>query len=92
MSLAFLYPLILGGIVYSIMFFVNWFDKVSYNAYNAGVATITMASILLGVNEIAGADTIYYKYFYIVAFILFGVSILWPIVKLVYNKSKKGES
>ena len=92
MSLAFLYPLILGVIVYSIMFFVNWFDKVSYNAYNAGVATITMASILLGVNEIAGADTIYYKYFYIVAFILFGVSILWPIVKLVYNKSKKGEA
>ena len=92
MSLAFLYPLILGVIVYSIMFFVNWFDKVSYNAYNAGVATITMASILLGVNEIAGADTIYYKYFYIVAFILFGVSILWPIVKLVYNKSEKGEA
>lgn len=89
MSLAFLYPLILGVIVYSIMFFVNWFDKVSYNAYNAGVATITMASILLGVNEIAGADTIYYKYFYIVAFSLFLVSVLWPIGKLIFIKLKK---
>ena len=89
MSLAFLYPLILGVVVYSIMFFVGWYDKVSYNAYNAGVATITMASILLGVNEIAGADTIYYKYFYIVAFSLFFVSVLWPVVKLIFSKLKK---
>ena len=64
MSLAFLYPLCMGVVVCALLFFFNWFDKVSYNAYNAGVATITMASILLGVNEIAGADTIYYKYFY----------------------------
>ena len=86
MSLAFLYPLILGVGVYVGLFFINWFDKVSYNAYNAGVATITMASILLGVNEIAGADTIYYNYFYLVAFILFGVSILYPLVKLIFKK------
>ena len=91
MSLAFLYPLCMGVVVYGVMFFINWFDKVSYNAYNAGVATVTMASILLGVNEIAGADTIYYKYFYIVSFILFGVSILWPIIKLLINRFKKGE-
>ena len=90
MSLAFLYPLCMGALLCSILFFINWYDKVSYNAYNAGVATITMASILLGVNEIAGADTIYYKYFYIVAFVLFGVSILWPLIKLIINKFKKG--
>ena len=91
MSLAFLYPLILGVAVYCGLFFINWFDKVSYNAYNAAVATITMGSILLGVNEIAGADTIYYKYFYLVAFILFGVSIIYPLIKIVINKHKKGE-
>lgn len=91
MSLAFLYPLILGVVVYIGLFFINWFDKVSYNAYNAGVATITMASILLGVNEIAGADTIYYKYFYLVAFILFGVSVIYPLVKLIIKKHKKEE-
>ena len=92
MSLAFLYPLCMGAVVYGIMFFVPWYDKVSYNTYNAGVATITMGSILLGVNEIAGADTIYYKYFYIVAFVLFGVSIIWPFLKLIINKYKKGEA
>ena len=92
MSLAFLYPLCMGALVYGALFFINWFDKVSYNAYNAGVATITMASILLGVNEIAGADTIYYKYFYIVSFVLFGVSIIWPFVKLLIKKVKKGEA
>lgn len=91
MSLAFLYPLLMGVLVYVGLFFINWFDKVSYNAYNAGVATITMASILLGVNEIAGADTIYYKYFYLVAFILFGVSVIYPLVKLIIKKHKKGE-
>ena len=92
MSLAFLYPLLMGVVVYTAMFFIGWYDKVSYNTYNAGVATITMASILLGVNEIAGADTIYYKFFYIVAFIFFGVSIIWPFVKLLINKIKKGEA
>ena len=90
MSLAFLYPLLMGVIVYIGLFFINWFDKVSYNAYNAGVATITMASILAGVNEIAGADTIYYKYFYIVSFILFGVSVLYPVVVLIIKKFKRG--
>lgn len=89
MSLAFLYPLLMGVLVYIILFFINWFDKVSYNAYNAGVATITMASILLGVNEIAGADTIYYKYFYILAFILFGVSVLWPFVNIIIKKIRE---
>lgn len=92
MSLAFLYPLCMGALVYGVMFFINWFDKVSYNAYNAGVATITMASILLGVNEIAGADTVFYKYFYIVAFVLFGISFLWGIIKVILTKLKKGEA
>ena len=91
MSLAFLYPLVMGALVYVGLFFINWFDKVSYNTYNAGVATITMGSILLGVNEIAGADTIYYRYFYLVAFILFGVSITCPLVKLIIKKLNKGE-
>lgn len=91
MTFAFLYPLLMGVVVYVGLFFVNWFDKVSYNAYNAGVATITMASILLGVNEIAGADTEYYQYFYLVAFILFGVSIIVPIIKIFIKKHKKGE-
>ena len=88
MSLAFLYPLIMGVLVYGILFFINWFDKVSYNAYNAGVATITMGSILFGVNEIAGADTIYFNYFYLVAFILFGVSLMCPLIKLIVKKLK----
>ena len=91
MSLAFLYPLVMGVVVYVVLFFINWFDKVSYNAYNAGVATITMGSILLGVNQIAGADTIYYRYFFIVAFTLFGVSVIWPVVKLINNRLKKEE-
>ena len=41
--------------------------------------------------EIAGADTVYYKYFYLVAFILFGVSVIFPLVKLIIKKHKKGE-
>ena len=92
MSLAFLYPLLLGVLVYIVLFFINWFDKVSYNAYNAGVATITVASVLAGINEIAGADTIYYNYFYLVAILLLGVSILYPIIKLLIKKTKEVKS
>ena len=90
MSLAFLYPLVLGVVFYAIMFFINWYNKVSYNLYNAAVATITIGSILLGVNEIAGADTPYYVLYYYIAFILFGMSVIFPVVTLIIRKVGKG--
>lgn len=87
MTYAFLYPL-LGVFAYGVLFFVNWYDRVSYNTFNAAIATISTGSLLLGINEIAGADSIYYNYFYITALIFFGISILYPIIKLIILKIK----
>jgi hypothetical protein len=88
MTYAFIYPLI-GVIVYTALFFIDFFDRVSYNLFNASIATIATGSLLLGVNEIAGADSNYYKLFYLTAFILCGISILYPIIKLVIKRSEK---
>ena len=88
MTYAFIYPLI-GVIVYTALFFIDFFDRVSYNLFNASIATIATGSLLLGVNEIAGADSNYYKLFYLTAFILCGISILYPIIKLVTKRSEK---
>ena len=88
MTYAFIYPLI-GVIVYTALYFVDFFDRVSYNLFNASIATIATGSLLLGVNEIAGADTNYYKLFYLTAFILCGISILYPIIKLIIKRSEK---
>ena len=88
MTYAFLYPL-LGVVVYTILYFVDWFDRVSYNLFNASIATIATGSLLLGVNEIAGADSNYYKLFYLTAYIFCGISILYPIIKLLIKRSGK---
>lgn len=90
MTFAFIYPLI-GVVVYGILFFINWYDKVSYNTFNAAIATITLGSILLGVNEIAGADSNYYKYYYLVSYTLLGISVLYPIVMILIKKLRRGD-
>lgn len=45
------------------------------NLYHSGIATLTAASFLKGVLEIAGTDSVYLPYFYIVGFgmVLFGI-------------------
>ena len=86
MTYAFIYPLI-GVLVYTALFFIDFYNRVSYNLFNASIATIATGSLLLGVNEIAGADSNYYKLFYITAFILCGISIIYPFIKLVIKRS-----
>lgn len=91
MTFAFLYPLILGVGVYTILFFINWYNNISYNMYNAAVATITVGSFLVGVNEIAGADSLYYNYFYLLSVVLFIASIVYPIIHLILSKITEGK-
>ena len=80
MTWMFLYPLVGGllihlvsrtkiGIVDSERF------RSFFNLYHSGIATLTAASFLMGVLEIAGTDSVYLPYFYIVGFgmVLFGI-------------------
>lgn len=45
------------------------------NLYHSGIATLAVASFLKGVLEIAGTDSVYLPYFYIVGFgmVIFGI-------------------
>ena len=89
LTYAFLYPLVGGTVLYVLLMFVKGFSKWSYNFYNAGIATITMGSILAGVNEIAGADTLYYLLFYLVGFILIGLSLVVLLVGFIIRRKNK---
>lgn len=83
LSYAFLYPLIGGFCVYFGVHFTKFFSKWPYNFYNAGIATITVGSILAGINEIAGADTLYYLIFFYVGFAFVILSLVMIIYGLI---------
>ena len=88
LSYAFLYPLIGGSVVYFTLHFTKKFSKWPYNFYNAGIATITIGSILCGVNEIAGADTLYYYFFYLVGWAFVISSVILVIIGILFEVMK----
>lgn len=89
LSYAFLYPLVGGSVLYILLSFTKTFRKWPYNFYNAGIATITMGSILAGVNEIAGADTLYYLLYFLVGFILIVLSLITLLVEIIIRRKNK---
>ena len=80
MTWMFLYPLAGGLLIYLVsrtkigIVDAERFRSFS-NLYHSGIATLTVASFLKGVLEIAGTDSVYLPYFYIVGFgmVLFGI-------------------
>ena len=80
MTWMFLFPLAGGLLIY----FVSRAEvdiedagrfRRSSNLYHSGIATLTVGSFLKGVLEIAGTDSVYLLYFYIVGFgmVLLGI-------------------
>lgn len=65
MSLMFLIPLLGGSLLYALLgLLVPQADQVrhyrlAYNAYNSGIATLTIGSLLKGVFDIAGTSSAY---------------------------------
>lgn len=52
---------------------VGWLDfdnRILFNLYNAGIATLTGGSILRGIIDIAGADTTYPVYYFLVGTVI----------------------
>lgn len=84
MSLMFLYPLLGGTIVYSILRFITpeiSLDRryrLAYNLYNSGIATLTIGSFFKGILDIAGTASNYTNIFFIFggAMSLVGIFIL----------------
>jgi hypothetical protein len=70
MTYMFVYPLIGGVIFYALIRLllprVGRYKgyRLFYNVYNSGIAALTVGSLFKGILEIAGADSIFTKYFF----------------------------
>ena len=74
MSYAFVFSLVLGVAGFTVFGRLNLGNRTAFSLYNAGIATLTVGSILRGIIDIAGADTIYPAYYFLVgtAFVAIG--------------------
>jgi len=66
MSYAFVFSLMLGVVGFMALGWLNLDNRIAFNIYNAGIATLTVGSILQGIIDIAGADTTYPVYYFVV--------------------------
>jgi hypothetical protein len=73
MSYAFIFSLVLGVVGFIVIGLLNLDNRVAFNLYNAGIATLTVGSILRGIIDIAGADTTYPIYYFLVGTVFVGI-------------------
>lgn len=66
MSYAFVFSLVLGVIGFILLGWLDLDNRVAFNLYNAGIATLTVGSILRGIIDIAGADTTYPVFYFFI--------------------------
>jgi len=66
MSYAFAFSLVLGVVGFTLFGRLNLDNRIAFNLYNAGIATLTVGSILRGIIDIAGADTAYPVYYFFI--------------------------
>ena len=93
MTWMFLYPLLGGGLFYFLikMFvphvtkFAGW--RVFLNIYNSGIVTLTIASLLKGIFEIAGTNSTYLVYYYIMGGLFITAGLIIMII-MVINKNR----
>lgn len=64
MSYAFIFSLVLGFVGFILLGWLDLDNRVAFNLYNAGIATLTVGSILRGIIDIAGADTTYPVFYF----------------------------
>lgn len=70
MSYAFVFSLVLGVMGFLALGRLKLADRVAFNLYNAGVVTLIVGSLLRGIMDIAGADTRYPMYYFMVGTLL----------------------
>lgn len=66
MSYAFVFSLVLGVFGFIVLGRLDLNNRIAFNLYNAGITTLTVGSILRGIIDIAGADTAYPVYYFVV--------------------------
>lgn len=92
MTWMFLYPL-LGGVLFytvinllfsKIIIFSGY--RVFYNIYNSGIATLTFGSFLKGIFEIAGTNSDYLMYFYLVGGAFSAIGLIMTLILVINQK------
>lgn len=76
MTYAFAFSLVLGVGGFLLLGRLKLEHRIAFNLYNAGIATLTVGSVLRGILDIAGADVIYPVYYFIVGTIFVAVGVL----------------
>lgn len=93
MTWMFLYPL-LGGVLFYLMIqkcipnitkFTGY--RVFLNAHNSGIATLTIASLLEGIFEIAGTNSPHLVYYYVTGGIFIAVGLVIMLIMAI-NQNK----
>jgi hypothetical protein len=89
MSYAFVFSLVLGVVGFAVFGRLNLDNRIAFNLYNAGIATLTVGSILQGIIDIAGADTTYPVWYFAVGTVFVasgGLMVLYQWIQQVYKK------
>jgi hypothetical protein len=89
MSYAFVFSLVLGVGGFAVVGRLHLKNRTAFNLYNAGIATLTVGSILKGIIDIAGADTIYPVWYFGVGTALVasgGLIYLYQWIQHIYKK------
>jgi len=89
MTYAFVFSLVLGVIGFIVFGRLNLDNRIAFNLYNAGIATLTVGSILRGVIDIAGADTTYPVYYFFVGAVFVAIGGLMYLYQWIQTNLKK---
>lgn len=92
MTLMFLYPLIGGALAFLLLGLrfptlrrVAGY-RLCYNAYNSGIATLTVSSFLRGILEIAGTDSPYTAVLYALGAVCIAFAVLVILTRLPHRR------
>jgi len=86
MSYAFVFSLVLGVVGFTVFGRLNLGNRTAFNLYNAGIATLTVGSILQGIIDIAGADTTYPVWYFVIGAVFVAIGGL-----LIFRRKGKVE-
>ncbi len=96
MSLMFLYPLVGGAAIYVVLWHFDPFgerarhSRLFRNAYNAGLVTLTAASAMQGVMDIAGTSSPYTAVFVVCGALLCAAGFIGYAAGLARARKKAG--
>jgi LPXTG-motif cell wall-anchored protein len=88
MDWMFLYPLFGGVVFIALGLVLGRLPRFAANLYHAGLAALTVGSLLRGILEIAGTSSAYTKYFTLAG----GLLTLFGAIGIVFKRRRKNDA